>query len=29
MVDRNMATVAHLGENDHEGLDFFIPKEVT
>ena len=27
MVDRNMATVAHLGvKNDHEGLDFFIPK---
>ncbi len=27
MVDRNMATVAHLGvKNDHKGLDFFIPK---
>ena len=28
MVDRNMATVAHLGvKNDHRGLDFFIPKD--
>lgn len=27
MVDRNVATVAHLGvKNDMEGLDFFIPK---
>ncbi len=30
MVDRNVATVAHLGvKNDMEGLDFFIPKTET